>query len=57
MIAVFIRSIYRVVDLQEDFRSMAANEEAAFMVFEGPLIVVAAGAFTLFYLDRIFQGL
>jgi len=42
-----IRCIDRVVELASGYRSGAANAQPAFMVRDGPVIMVAVGALTV----------
>jgi len=53
---VFIRSVYRVAELQGGFDSAIANNEPAFMVFEGPMIIVAVAVLTVFHPGTVFKG-
>lgn len=55
-ILIFIRSIYRVVELQGGFNGAVANNQTAFMVLEGPMIIVAIGALTLYHPGYSFAG-
>jgi hypothetical protein len=56
-ILIFVRCIYRVAELWDGFSGHLANEEATFMVFEGPMIILAVGALTVFHPGRIFGDL
>lgn len=56
-IAIFIRSIYRVAELQGGFSSKIANSQATFMIFEGPFMILAVTLLTIFHPGRIFDGL
>ncbi len=53
---ITIRCIYRVVELAGGFRSPAANDEPAFMVLEGPMIILAVGALTVCHPGPLFFG-
>jgi hypothetical protein len=53
-VTIQIRCIYRVVELAGGFRSEAANDQPAFMVLDGPMIVIAVGALTLCHPGPIF---
>jgi hypothetical protein len=55
-ICIFIRSIYRLVELHAGFTSVVANNEPAFMVLEGPMIIVASTALALFHPGPAFNG-
>ena len=56
-VLIFIRSIYRVAELWEGFGGKLANDEATFMIFEGPMIILAVTAMTVFHPGRIFGDL
>lgn len=53
-ITIQIRCIYRVVELAGGFRSEAANDQPAFMVLDGPMIMVAVGALTVCHPGPLF---
>jgi len=48
-ILIFIRSVYRVAELSGGFDSAIANDEPAFMVLEGPMIILAVAVLTAFH--------
>lgn len=48
-IAIFIRSLYRVVELSGGFGGALANNQATFMVLEGPMLILAVLAMTVFH--------
>ncbi|KAF2868427.1 RTA1 like protein-domain-containing protein [Massariosphaeria phaeospora] len=54
---IFVRCIYRIAELWEGFNGHLANEEATFMVFEGPMIILAVAAMTVFHPGRVFDDL
>ncbi|KAF2128512.1 RTA1-domain-containing protein [Dothidotthia symphoricarpi CBS 119687] len=56
-VLIFVRCIYRVAELWEGFGGHLANHEASFMVFEGPAIILAVCAMTIFHPGRIFGDL
>ncbi|KAF2181845.1 RTA1-domain-containing protein [Zopfia rhizophila CBS 207.26] len=56
-VLIFIRSVYRVAELQEGFSGHLANDEATFMIFEGPMIILAVAAMTWFHPGRVFGNL
>ncbi|KAF1942037.1 RTA1-domain-containing protein [Clathrospora elynae] len=56
-ILIFIRCIYRVAELWDGFSGSLANHEATFMIFEGPMIILAVAAMTAFHPGRIFGDL
>ncbi|KAI9694267.1 MAG: hypothetical protein M1820_009070 [Bogoriella megaspora] len=55
-ILILIRSIFRVVELQGGFDGTVANNEASFMVFEGPMIILAVGALTVCHPGLALRG-
>jgi len=54
---IFIRSVYRVAELWNGFGSHLANDEVSFMIFEGPMIIIAVMMMTAFHPGRIFDDL
>ncbi|KAI9654627.1 MAG: hypothetical protein M1821_005834 [Bathelium mastoideum] len=48
-VLILIRSIYRVTELQGGFGGTIANNQASFMVFEGPMIILAVLGLTIFH--------
>jgi hypothetical protein len=55
-IGIFIRSVYRVAELQGGFGGSLANSEALFMIFEGPMTIIAVAALTVFHPGTCFSG-
>ena len=55
-VCVLVRSAFRVDELQGGFGSEVANNQTLFMVFEGPFIIVACLALTLFHPGFGFHG-
>lgn len=55
-IAIFLRSVYRVVELQAGFNGAIANDEISFMVLEGPMIIIATAALTVYHPGLVFKG-
>lgn len=53
---IFIRSAFRVDELKDGFDSSVANNEVLFMVFEGPMLIVAGIVLTIFHPGFGFQG-
>lgn len=53
-VTIQIRCIYRVVELAGGFRSKAANDQPAFMVLDGPMIMIAVGALTVCHPGSLF---
>ena len=54
---IFVRSVYRVAELSEGFSGAIANEEVPFMIFEGPMIIIAVALITWFHPGRVFNEL
>lgn len=54
---IYIRSVYRIVELQGGFSGKVANDQASFMVLEGPMIILAVLALTVSHPGRVFDGL
>ncbi|KAI9726216.1 MAG: hypothetical protein M1828_001890 [Chrysothrix sp. TS-e1954] len=55
-LAIFIRCVYRVAELQGGFDSSLANNETIFDVLEGPMIMIASLALTVYHPGYAFQG-
>lgn len=55
-ILIFIRSVYRVVELQGGFNGTVANNQTAFMILEGPMIILATFALTVLHPGYAFAG-
>lgn len=53
-VTIQIRCIYRVVELAGGFGSDAANDQPAFMVLDGPMIMIAVGALTVCHPGPLF---
>jgi len=53
-VLIFVRCIYRVAELWDGFGGKLANHESTFMVFEGPMIIIAVAAITVFHPGRVF---
>jgi hypothetical protein len=51
-ILIIARSAFRVAELVHGFKSELANDEVAFMVFEGGVMILATFAMTLFHPGR-----
>ena len=48
-VLIFIRSVYRVAELQQGFDGPIANDEVSFMILEGPMIFLAVVATTVLH--------
>ncbi|OHE94874.1 RTA1 like protein [Colletotrichum orchidophilum] len=56
VLLVFVRSVYRVVELQQGFKGPVANDEVSFMILEGPMIFLAVLAMTVLHPGIGFGG-
>ena len=54
--SIFIRCIYRVVELAQGFEGKIANEQVPFMILEGPMIMIAVLLMTFFHQGLVFRG-
>lgn len=48
-VLILVRSVYRLAELQGGFTSALANNEVVFMIFEGPMIILAVLLLTVFH--------
>jgi hypothetical protein len=48
-ICIFIRSVFRVVELSAGFSGKLANDEVTYMVLEGAMIIIASVALTVMH--------
>jgi hypothetical protein len=55
-ILIFVRSVYRVAELQGGFDGRIANNQTVFMIFEGPMIILATFALTVCHPGYAFAG-
>jgi hypothetical protein len=55
-LAVFVRCVFRVAELKEGFNGHLANDEVTFMILEGPMIMVAGVALTVFHPGWVLGG-
>lgn len=53
---IFVRSIFRVAELNGGFSSDLANDETAFMILEGAMMVVACGTMSVFHPGMCLEG-
>jgi hypothetical protein len=56
VVLIFIRSVYRVAELQQGFDGAIANNEVSFMILEGPMIFLAVLAMTVLHPGIAFGG-
>lgn len=54
-VAIFIRCVYRVAELSGGFSGPIANNETVFLILEGPMIMIAMIAFTVYHPGYIFR--
>lgn len=55
-LVVFVRSVFRCVELRQGFDGELANDEVTFMVLEGAMIVIAVALLTIWHPGRVFKG-
>jgi len=55
-ITIMIRCIFRVAELQGGFDSKLANDEVLFMIFEGPMIMIAVLCLSVLHPGTAFGG-
>ncbi|KAL0258566.1 phospholipid-translocating ATPase rsb1 [Diplodia seriata] len=55
-VTIFVRCIYRLLELNEGFDGDLANNELLFMILEGPMIFIACIALTVFHPGVCFRG-
>jgi len=55
-VLIFIRSVYRVIELNAGFDGKLANNEPSFMILEGPMIILAVFALTVLHPGSSFAG-
>ncbi|KAF2088721.1 RTA1-domain-containing protein [Saccharata proteae CBS 121410] len=55
-LTIFIRCCYRVAELKGGFSGSLANNQTLFLIFEGPMIIVACAALTIFHPGVCFKG-
>ena len=56
-VAIWIRYIYRVAELQGDFGGKVTNNEVVFMTFEGLLIIISVTLLSVFHPGGLFSDL
>jgi hypothetical protein len=56
VVLIFIRSVYRVAELNQGFDGPIANDEVSFMILEGPMILLAVLAMTVLHPGIAFGG-
>lgn len=55
-ITIFVRSTYRVAELQQGFHGALANNEVGYMIAESLMIITATAALTAFHPGVAFGG-
>jgi len=53
-LCIFIRSIFRVAELSEGFKSKLANTQISFMILDGTMVIIALLALTIMHPGRAF---
>ena len=53
---IFIRSCFRVAELQEGFDGKLANQQVTFMILEGAMVILAVFVLTILHPAIAFQG-
>jgi hypothetical protein len=48
-VLIFTRSVYRVAELEGGYQGTIASNQPAFMVLEGPLVILATLALAIFH--------
>ena len=56
VVLIFVRSVYRVAELQQGFNGPIANDEVSFMILEGPMMFLAVLAMTVLHPGIAFSG-
>jgi hypothetical protein len=56
VVLIFIRSVYRVAELQQGFVGPIANDQVSFMILEGPMVILAVLAMTVLHPGIAFGG-
>lgn len=56
VLLIFIRSVYRVAELQQGFNGPIANDEISFMLLEGPMIILAVLIMSVLHPGKAFGG-
>jgi hypothetical protein len=55
-VLIFVRSVYRVVELQGGFAGSVASNETLFLILEGTMIILAVLALTVLHPGLAFSG-
>lgn len=55
-LTIFVRSVFRVAELQGGFHSSLANNEVVFMILEGAMLTIALLCLTTFHPGICFNG-
>jgi len=56
VLLIFVRSVYRVAELQQGFDGPIAQDEVLFMILEGPMIFLAVSLLTILHPGFSFGG-
>ena len=55
-VTIFVRSVFRVAELQGGFHSSLANNEVVFMILEGAMLTIALLCLTILHPGICFNG-
>ena len=55
-ITIFVRSCFRVAELQQGFHGALANQQVTFMILEGAMVIISVVGLTCFHPGVAFQG-
>lgn len=55
-LTIFVRCVFRVAELRNGFSGKLANNQTLFMIFEGPMIMIAVVALTICHPGITFGG-
>ncbi|KAK6836958.1 Sphingoid long-chain base transporter [Apiospora arundinis] len=56
VLLIIIRSVYRLIELQDGFSGELANNELVFMIIEGPMVILACAALVTFHPGLALRG-
>lgn len=55
-LTIFTRCVFRIAELQQAFNGELFNDETAFMILEGPMIIIASLCLFIFHPGLTFKG-
>ncbi|KAK8096561.1 uncharacterized protein PG998_004778 [Apiospora kogelbergensis] len=56
VVLIIVRSVYRLIELQDGFSGELANNELIFMIIEGPMVILACAALVAFHPGLALKG-